>query len=248
MSPSLLCRPTSTPSQQPSEETVMTYDVEMEIGFESYASAMDDREEDILENALQSFLSTTKDDLDWVSIEILLVKFKSQYRVAGLKNCLLSSKLSERMTLEDDKEETAEIGLRVSVFVCYGVEPKVLPLEDLLSSGLKTSFDDFVKELEDGFSMNNVISQKDRSGAEHNDNVTNNLQVPISVLAVACGVAGMILGITLLLVYSRHKNRRRQAARIVRGWSAIEDTIGVSLSALCLVSGHTIVSRGGNGA
>ena len=48
LSPTLLCRPTSTPSQQPSEEMVMTYEDEMEIGFESYTLAMDDREEDIL--------------------------------------------------------------------------------------------------------------------------------------------------------------------------------------------------------
>ena len=145
------------------------------------------------------------------------------------------------MILEDDKEETAEIALCVSVFVHYGVEPKVLPLEDLSSSGLKTSFNDLLKELEDGFSLNNVILQRYWSGAaEHNDNVTNNLSVPISVLVVACGAAGMILGVTLLLMYNRHKNRRRQA-RIVRGWSAIEDTIAVSLSAFCLASGHTLV-------
>lgn len=188
----------------------------MEIGFASYSSAMDDREEDILENTLQSFLSTTKGDLDGVSIEISSVKLKSQYRVPGVKNGLISSKLSERMILEDNKKETA-IGLRVSMLVMvtvhYAVEPKVLPLEDLLSLGLKASFDDFLKGLEDEFSVNNVLKQRDGDGgsSEHNDNVTNDLPVPISVLAVVCGVVGMILGTTLLFVYNKRKNRRRNA-------------------------------------
>ncbi len=165
---------------------------------------------EVCEDTLKEFMMNNLGDTESESIivDIDAVKITSQWKEPGVENGLLS--FSRKLDEGDEEEDGPTTGLKVEVLVTGTVTrgsplPSTFSFGEIIVEKLTTDFASFMEELDGGFIKNGILGSPSNVPPSVNDND----RLFMTLIAVGCGVGGMVLAAGFLFVHNKRQAKRR---------------------------------------
>jgi len=199
-------QPSDSPSNGPSVTNVESYSTKVIVELESFLVAMDENEKVTFQNTVMSFIAKNIASIDNIGIQITSVRVVKQFRSKGAKNGLVEFENVKKARVRALEKSGLLVEMIIAGDVSFGTIPENFSFGSAITPGLVNNFDQLLNELDESFSVNNVIGNGDGNG--ENDDEPSSSKNLVMYLSLGSGFGGVILAAVLFLVHKRKKDSR----------------------------------------